>query len=198
MMTAFGSVITGTQVRAAAESTIRAWFPDYIAEAAQISGRDRDTLPTFRSYVPMLDMDKFDEQQLPACVIVAPGLVQVPYRHEMLYDGAWALGIGTVVSGQDERNTLELVELYAAAVRALILQHASLGGFADGVLWETERYDELDTNDQRTIAAGIVQFTVHVSNVVDVSQGPTIPSLDATVEPDDWPTAQTVDIATTA
>lgn len=194
-MTVFGAIVTGKQVRDAAMTTVKTWSPTYLAELARRNGRTN--LPSFRSYIATLDLDRFAEDQIPSCVIVAPGLAAPPEQHARGYRTRWALGIGTVVSGQDRDNTLELAELYAAAVRSLMLQHASLGNFAAGVTWVDERYDELDSNDMRTIAAGIVQLHIDVDDTIQPGAGPSAPMSPPTAVPADWPVATKVLVDTT-
>lgn len=192
-MSIFGPIVTGQHVRAAVEATIKLWAPDYLAEVGERSGRERCDLPGFRSYVSAVDLDRFAEDQLPSCCIVAPGLASAPEKRGQngAYMAEWSVGVGAVVMGPDRETTYELVELYAAAIRALILHHPSLGEFAAGVRWVDERYDDLPFEDSRTIAAGVVQFNVGVETAVD-SYGPTVPSEDPCDEPGDWATVQTV------
>ena len=182
-MNVFGPVVTGADVRSAARATIQLWSPDYLAEISERSGRERGALPRFRSYVSALDLDKFDEDQVPACVIVAPGLISQPRKHGAQWEASWALSVGCVVSGQNRENTFELTELYAAAIRTMVLQHPSLSGVASGIDWLGERYDELTTDDLRTIAAGIVQFSVTVETVADRTFGLQEPTIDPDVDP---------------
>lgn len=195
MGTVFGPIVTGADVRVAVRETVRLWSRDYLSEIARHSGRATGDLPSFRTYASALDMEKFAEDQLPACIIVAPGLLDAPERKSKQYRAQWGVGVGVVVSGQDRDNTFELCELYTAAVRALIVQHPSLGDFAEGVSWVGERYDELGTDDLRTIAAGTVQLSVDVANVVDPTTGLTAPQ-DPTGDPGDWGVVQEVVIDT--
>lgn len=132
--------------------------------------QDRGDLPDFRSITTANDYDKWPEDQLPAAIVISPGLAEEPARHGKDWKARWALGIGVVVSAGTRSDTLDLVGAYAAAVRAMILQNSSLGGFADGTYWIGERYDEIDTDDSRTLAGGQVLFVVDVAAVVD-SQG---------------------------
>jgi hypothetical protein len=190
-VTIFQRIVTGRMVEAAVRDHCQRWSPDYVAEVSEQSGRDRCDLPTFRSYLPALDLDKFEEDQVPACVIVAPGTMRPPAKRGHLWYVTWQLSIGCVVSGQDRDNTFELVPLYAAAVRALMVQHPSLGvDWVDGVSWLGERYDELDTDDSRTIAAASVTFAIDVPSAVDSRGGPAAPSADPCEAPGEWGTVQ--------
>lgn len=190
-MSVFQTIITGRHVEAAVRDHCQRWSPDYVAEVSEQSGRDRCDLPAFRSYLPALDLDKFEEDQVPACVIVAPGTLRQPERRGTLYYVTWQLSIGCIVSGRDRDNTFELVPLYAAAVRALMVQHQTLGvDWVDGVTWLGERYDELGTDDSRTIAAASVTFGITVPSAVDSRGGPAKPSADPCAPPGEWGTVQ--------
>lgn len=172
----FGKVVTGKDLRLAVVATLKKWMPTYLALISQHDGR-ATALPGFRSYVASLDTDKFVEDQLPSCVVVAPGTFDEPVRRgDNSYDIVWSLGVGVIVSGQDADNTFELCELYAAAVRLCLLQQSSLGGVASGADWLNERYDELDVDDIRTIAAGIVQFAVAVETAFRQAPAPLQPA----------------------
>jgi hypothetical protein len=196
-MSTIGPVIAGGDVEAAMEATVRLWSPDYLAEVAEQHGRARGDLAEFRSYVHMVDVSKYSEDQTPTCVIVSPGTSEHPERSKTDYGAWWSVGLGAVVSGQDVQNTYELVGLYIAAMRALVIQHKSLGGFASDTVWMAERYDEIASDDARTIMAGVAQFDVYVEAVTKAT-GPTKPSADATLPPGEWPTAETVTVSTTA
>lgn len=193
-MTIFGTIITGRQVRDATERTLRLWAPAYVAEIGRQDGRPANALPVMRSYVSSVTFDgPMPEDQVPACVIVAPGILGEPVRHgDGTHEATWAVGIGVVVSGQDQENTADLANLYAAVVRTIMLQHPSLGGFATGLRWLDERYDPLPTEDRRTFGAAIVQFAVVVPSVVDANGGPAEPPDDPTTDPGEWPSIQSV------
>jgi hypothetical protein len=181
----FGTIVTGKMVRTAMRRHVQQWFPTYIAEIARNDGRDPAEMPLFRSFPSALDMPdgKFVEDQMPSCVIVAPGLIEDPRRHRGMYLVRWGVSVGAVVSGQDRENTFDLSELYAAAVRALVLQHPSLGGFASATDWEGERYDDIPNDMSRTLAAGTVQFAVEVQEALDATGGPDAPLTDPIPDP---------------
>ena len=195
----FGPLVSGREVRAAVEQTVKTWVRDYLGEVARTSGRGSEDLRPFRSYVSALDLDKFSSDQLPACVIVAPGLLTEPELRKDAYNAVWGVGVGVVVAGQDRENTFELVELYTAAVRALLVHHPSLGGFAEGLDWVGERYDELSSDDIRTIGAGTVQLAVDVTGAQSRFGGNTTPTDPAgpVTDPGDVHTVGSVTVTTT-
>lgn len=201
-MSRFGPIVTGGDVRAAVEATVRLWQYDYLGELAVKSDRPRGELAMLRTFIPAADVDKLEEDQLPALVIVAAGTAEVPVKKgDGTLDARWSVGLSPIVSGQDRANTWELCELYVAALRVLVLQRPSLGGFATGVVLRGETYAELDFDDERTITAGLVNFWIDVPNIADVKQGPPAPSpapdLDLPIpgdqpplEPGEWPTVE--------
>lgn len=197
-MTVFGSIITATHIRRAMRDTIQLWAPDYLAEVADQYGRARGALPTFRSYVSRPVVDRFPEDQIPCCVIVAPGTLDEPDKRPDAYDATWAVGVAAVVSGRSPEESFELAELYAGALRALVVHHPSLGGKVGMTRWAGERYDEyIDPDDGRTQASCTLQFNVGVDDVMSlVSGGPSAPSADVTVPPGDLGTVQTVVVKT--
>jgi len=198
MTSIYGDIITGIDVEKAAADTIQLWLPDYLAEVGAKYGFARGTLPVFRSYVPALTIDKFEEDQTPSCVIVAPGTLDVPERRQGAANVRWSLGIGCVVSGKDRDNTRLLAVIYAAAVRTMLLQKSSLGGFAEGVNWISERYDSLPASAEmaRTLGAGVLQFGVDVNKVSLTSGGPMAP-VDPAVAPSAWPVSETIVLTVT-
>lgn len=194
----FGAFVTGADVRAAVTAHLRMWTPTYIAEVARQHGWEGAALPPFRAYVTSAaDVESWPEDQLPTCVVIVPGTLAEPVRHGTVYRVRWAVGIGVVASGRDRDESHDLATLYGAAVRNACLQQPSLGGFAVGVTWSDERYDELDDAEgSRTIAAGRIIIGVDVDDAVDTAAGPTSPHDPATDPADEWPHVVTVDIET--
>jgi hypothetical protein len=192
----FGPIIHAGMVSDAVHDTIDHWIETYLAEMAR---RDSDTeagstLPPFRSYPISLDTERFAEEQLPACVIVVPGIVGTPVkRGNGSFIAEWQVGLGIGVTGQNKARTARLAQLYTVAVRSIILQKHSLSGggdapFADGVTWDIEHYMAVDhTQDARTMVIGMLQFRVMVSNAASAYGGPTTPIHDGE-PPTGWPT----------
>jgi hypothetical protein len=117
-MSIYGPIITGRDVRLAMTETIRAYAPAYLGEVAAGSGESRGDLPPFRSYTSATEVDGWPEDQLPGCIVVAPGLLSTPQRDGNMYRAEWSVGVAMIVSGRDRSSTTDLVELYAAAVRS--------------------------------------------------------------------------------
>jgi hypothetical protein len=196
----FGNVITGDDVLTAVQSTIDNWIGTYLALMARHVEQDPTTeggvLPSFKSYPASLDISRFPEDQLPACIIVVPSITDAPEKKgNGSYIANFQVGIGVAVSAPTRARTLKLAQLYAAAVRLLIIQKRSLGGFAMGVTWTREEYtgNILRSDDMRTMAIGVLEFTVQVDNVANNSQGPEVP-IPNNAEPTGWATIETTNI----
>lgn len=194
----FGPIITGKNVRLAMRDHLKLWMYTYLAEVGRGDGRAGQDLPRPRSWVSSLDLQdgKFSEDQMPSCVIVAPGMVEEPRKQGGLYICRWAVAVGFVVSGQDRENTFDLSELYAAAGRAAVLQHPSLGGFASGTDWIGERYDDIPNEMQRTLASGTVQFVVEIQGALMPGEGPDSPLVDPATDPGPRATFESADSTT--
>ena len=193
----FGAIVSGTAVRNAMVNHLKLWTPSYLAEMARSEDQDPSTLPGFRSWVSALDLEegRFQEHQIPSCVVVTPGILNEPEKHGGMYVARWAVSVGCVVSGQDQESTFLLAEMYSAAVRAAVVQHPSLGGFATATDWLGERYDEIPNEMLRTLAAGSIQFAVEVYGAVTVGGGPDAPLVDPL--PDPGPRATFVEVDAT-
>jgi hypothetical protein len=181
----FGPIVTGRQVRLAMHAHLKLWIPTYLAEIARGESLDPAALPVFRSWVSALDLPegKYEEHQMPSCVVVAPGLLAEPEQQGGGFVTTWAVSVGCVVSGQDRENTFELAEVYAAAVRSAVVQNSSLGGFATATDWLGERYDDIPNDMLRTLAAGSVQFAVEVQSAVRRNEGPDEPLANPIPDP---------------
>jgi hypothetical protein len=195
-MTIYGPIVTGQDVRDAAEATIKLWLPAYLAEVGRQKALD-SPLPLFRSYNPALTFsDRAEYEQLPQCIIVAPGLAAPPRRDGRAYEATWAVGVGIVAMADTWEHTLVLGELYAAVVRSIMVQHRSLGGVATNTVWTDEKYDQIEGDNESELVGAIVNFDVTVENVVDSGAGPTSPPEQPGTS-QQWPQVKTIEIVET-
>src|SRR5215831_6323641 len=190
----FGRIVTGSDVEAWCLGELTVWSSTYLAEVERQAGLSGHDLPRVRSWQTATSFDKWPEDQLPCGLLVSVGLSELP-----LMDGAgsyrarWQMGLGIIVSARTEAETHRLAQLYVAAHRALIVQRPGLGGNAIGVVWQDENYDQLPFDDERSLGAGMANFTVEVEDVTTWGMGPNAP--DVPLSPDDtlpWPPYQTV------
>jgi hypothetical protein len=166
---AIGDIMTGRDVELAMLTFLRRWGGTYLAECERQRGYGPGALPRVRAYTTAADFEKWPEDQLPCLLLVSPGLAEAP-----LADGAgsyrvkFSVGLAVIVSAATMDETAALSKLYVAAMRAAILQHQSLEGFASGVEWLDETYDDLPSVDTRSLGAGQCIFAVEVRASLDV------------------------------
>jgi hypothetical protein len=205
----FGQVIIGSELEQAVVDTLESWFPVYIRELELQTPADpnpnhipEDALPLPRSYLTAAKVDRSMTDQLPAIVVVNPGLSgrNAPKQNgDGTFRVPWGISVGAFVTGKDRPSTSRLIRAYTAIIRMIMLQKQSLGGFADGTTWLDESYDDnFAFVDQQTIGAGSVVFEVWVDNVVNRYGGPATyggpaPGPDPAAQPGaDWPEVEVV------
>lgn len=182
----YGPLVTAEQIEAGAIAHLEMWMPSYLRELERRTDRDPNDLPNIRSYSTVNEFQKWPEEQLPACIVISPGTRDQPKMEgDGTYRADWVLGVAIVVSTRDQASTNQVAKLYGTAARAAILQHQSLGDLgAEGVLWEAERYDNVQQEQTRTIAAANILFRVTMRGVVNARAGLLTPPVDPTEEPD--------------
>jgi hypothetical protein len=185
----FGPMPSAFDVPRAAQQTIRTWLPTYLRQRERLSGRPYGSLAAPRGWrVFTEDLDSDPGDQLPLCVIVAPGIADalVQGSHGNL-QGRLELGISLVVSshgGADQTGTIMLAGEYGAALRLLFSEKGSLGGVADGTSIIGERYDALASESQRTLVAASLVISVRMSGLATRFGGPTTPFPDPAPQDD--------------
>ena len=198
-MTLFGPIVHAGMVEDAAAATLRLWLPTYLREIERQHGRAQLALPDPKSWLVYSHEDRpedWPESGLPAVLLMCPGLKGEPAREGAgTYRARWDLQAGVVVSASRPAQTRQLAQLYGAAIRAAILQHPSLGGFAQAVTWADEANGDMSPIDSRSLGYTSVAFTVDVLDVVDARGGPILP--DASADPDgpEWPDVTSAEAA---
>jgi hypothetical protein len=172
----FGPLVTAFDVEQALAWTIRRWMPDYLLKVERDHGLPAGRLPTFRSEVATAwRVGRLPEDQLPALMIVSPGLHERP---KVFGDGTftarWRVDITSICSARGNRVAPRLARWYAAGVRLLLQQNQGLESqlTVTRIDWNDERYDVLDVRDERTLAGGLVQVLVDVADVARREFGP--------------------------
>lgn len=194
-MTIFGNIVTAHDLEHAVKDTLKEWFPEYLAEIERQSDVPGLNLPSPRSYEHRVEMSNFPEDQLPQCIIVSPGMASAPMMEgNGSYRAFWKILIGIVNSAKDKESTARNSKLYAAATRAIILQHRSLGGFTSGMVWDGESYEHGPVEAERTLAVCSLEFTFEVESVASERGGPIEHAEDPEVPPADWPLVETTDV----
>ena len=180
----YGSLVTTEDVRLAVVAHLKLWSPAYLAEVERQKGA---SLPPFRGYVTESG-DVF-----PVALVACAGTEGDPERHG---DGTitawWAVGAAAVVAGKTRDEANVTAGYYGAAIRASILQHPSLSGFAESIVWIGESLEEVAWDPDLSIVVCLARFLVAVPAVVNVNLGPLEPPVDPGADPGDLPTVVTV------
>lgn len=189
MADAFKNILTGSEVEQWVIDIIKKWAKTYIDELQFQIGWAGAEIPVPRSYTTRTRVRHFEDDQLPQCIVVSPGVAAPPVREgDGTYRADFAVGVSMVVSAKDEPSTKALARFYAAVTRAILLQHASLDGHAMGMQWMDEKYDDIedDADISRVLAAGSNYFRIEVPDVVTWGAGPKIVA-PATPDTNPWP-----------
>ncbi len=173
MPSVYGPMVATEDVRLWAIDHLETWCPSYLAEV----GRERDvTLAPFAGFTTTTD-DRF-----PVCVVACAGTDERPERHgDGKVTAQYTLGVAAVCEGDTRDEATALASWYGLAVRGAFLQHPSMGGHADGCVWDREAIEEVAWDADRSIVACIEQFTVTVPAVIDTTGGVLTPPADPDV-----------------
>ena len=200
-MSVFGPLVSALDAENHVEQIIRRWLPTYLYEIERTHGLEPGTLPLLRSIVRSSEIEKFPEDQLPCLMLASPGLTDPPEADGGGYYSAnWQINLGVEIVAAPNRRAVELARLYTLAVRAAVIQQQQDPGLQQPVRmvridWRDERYDVLDSIDDRTVCIGRVEFGVSVVEVLQRGLGPLDPLIGpqppSPVAPD-WPTSETV------
>lgn len=178
MSDVFGPIFTGSEPEQAVIEILKKWYLTYIRELQVQIGWTGNSIPEPRSYTTRTRVEHYSDDQLPQCVVVSPGLYEPPKKiGGGTYRGTWMIGVGVIVSGQDEPSTKALARFYAAATRAILIQHPSLDNRAIGLEWVDESYDDIpdDADTRRVVASGTVYFRIEFEDIGTWPGGPRVP-----------------------
>lgn len=180
-MTQFGPLVHSGKVEQAVKTTLETWMPTYLREIERQHERDQGSLPSPRSYrlvSESTDPVRWPEDQLPSLVILCPGFAEPPlHQGSGKYRVTYGVSVAALVSAKDQGSTRLLARLYGIAVAAILVQQPSLDDFACGTTWVDERFDDIPSDTQRSIACALEAFTIDADAIVNTSQGPV--SVDA-------------------
>jgi hypothetical protein len=187
-----GLIISASQVEQATLATLLGRLEAYGAALAAQEALDAPPTPP-RSYTCASGFDHWVEDQLPAVVVASPGLVPGSLEPRGgFYSVVFGLVVGVYVSAATEAATHRLVRLWAAAVRACLLQSPALGGLCSELVWLAESYDDRPVDERRSWGVGTCAFEVRVDDVLDTNAGPLVN--DDPTNTDPWTTVQTTSV----
>jgi hypothetical protein len=192
-MTIFGRIIAAPHVEEAVEDALKLWLSTYLAEVERQNDIEAGAIRRPRSFVTTIEQDVFPGEQLPSIVTISPGLAEDPEREDAsVFSAWWNVTVCAVVQASSEKAARAMAGYYAAAIRAALVQHQSLDGFADAVQWISERYEGAQPGERnRSQAVGLVDFRVRVSDVLTQRAGPLEPEMGDLSPYPDYPEVET-------
>lgn len=194
----FFPIVDGSQLEDAVLQTLQDWFLTYTREFEIQRGIPRDYIPQPRSWVVADNGEREGADQLPSIVVVSPGLTGEPLMDgEGNFRAAWIIGVGIFVSARTRSDTSQLSRQYAAIVRAILLQKASLDGSVNVSMmrWMDESYDDnFQFTDEQTISFAQITFNIEVYGVVHRFKGPVGPPDPETQPGMSWEEIHTTEI----
>lgn len=202
MTSIFGAFVAGWQVEQAMKAHLREWMPDYLPhyyrQAQELLGRSLPPFPEPRSYTTVpRDPERWKEDQLPAILVVSPGLAERPRQDGGgNYRGIYELSVGAICSAGDGDEEGEAIsklfaDLYFTAAAMICLDKPSLGGVVEDTTIETVENDWFTGARNRTLAATAGSFNVTVPSLLTVTGGPPAHLEDPSTDPGDFEEAET-------
>lgn len=193
----YGQVLSARDVRQALLQTIQTWSADYIAEMASVTGLPMAQFGTWEAtYEHRTVAPDLTAACWTTCTTTDPK--HPPLRQgDGTYSAVWIADANLQIYGQDWAQAADLVAAYTAAVRAAVLQHGSLGGFASATRWLGEASKEIEHQALRTVQVAVISFAVTVEGAVNSLAGPKTPTDPATPGASGGPTVDQVDITIT-
>lgn len=181
-MNAYGDVTTGEQVEQAVVDLLTLWLPSYLANLERLTGRDHGTVSPPRSYLVTNRFERRPEDQIPACVVVSPGLSAAPVQHgDGTLSGWFRIEAGIMASARTREESNSLAKLYGAALLMLLVQkRAAVASGRATVAGMTN--DAVPTSLLDVGSAVVVLADVPVAVIADANGGPLTPDVDDTGE----------------
>ena len=192
----YGPLVAASDVEDALLGALGAWLPSYLYELERQHGMEVDSLPVPRSWVRSAEVEKFPEDQLPCVMVASPGLTEAPLADGRgQYTARWRVLMAAEISARGNRLALVLARLYATGLRAIAVQQQVLEPLdLRRVDWMGERYDVLESVDDRTVCIAQVELAVEVAGVTDRNTGPLLPEASPSPDSPTWPVAQTAEV----
>jgi hypothetical protein len=168
---------------------IAGWGPAYL-------GALYPDLGPLRAVVRLSDFVDFQENRLPAAVIVIPGTIGEPMKdgHGM-FQATYQVLVGIVSLARTEDATRRVCEQYSDAVRLSLIHNRRLAPDVKTEDWLSEATDSLAVMETRHLLLCTNAFAVRLENIGSWQAGPDSGTPPAEIEP--WPTATDVQLTIT-
>jgi hypothetical protein len=199
----FGRLVGAHHVESAVVLVLADWLHTYLAQVERVSGEEVGSIARPRSIRISGQVDTMPEDQTPAVIVRSPGLVEVPVHDgDGEYSAAFEIEVGTIVTAKGVKDNgspraLRLARMYALAIRGVLVQQSDPDLILYHRDWQDEKFDLLDSIDDRTICVSRVVFRITVPQTVQFGQGPLEPEQAPAQPAPQWPIAQTAEVTVT-
>lgn len=193
MTALYGPILGADDVRNAVIEHLRTWAPAYVAEVAR---QTTTAAEHFRDFDIRDDQDLDNGDQMPACLVLCPTIQPAGVHGDRVHATA-SVDVWIYAQGRTVPESVQSVGRLAKAVRAAVMQHRQLDGFARDTRWLGEGLERpvADRERQRAFTSGaVVLFEVDLATVTDRSLGPDTPPDDPSTVPDDPETIATTNV----
>jgi hypothetical protein len=174
----FGESIASVDIDEWVLATLELWMPTYLAWIKQDKGLPYDiALP--KRYANVIEDLEWPDYALPAILVATAKTDGTP---DVLGDGSysvnWLVAVSAIIRGQNPAMSRSLASYTELAVRMVLLQHGTLGGYARSTRWtglaQTRPVSD-PTGNGRFLGEGTSTFIVSTDEAVYWNRGPLIP-----------------------
>lgn len=165
---------------------LQQWIVPYLAAIERFHQMEREAIPKPKSWRIEQRFDRKPQDMMPFVAVVSTGINpgKTPQRdNEGNMRAWWLVAVGAVCAARTDQDAKDLSGYYGAAIRMAMQHVPDLGGWASGVDWSDERYDDwAPILEQASVSSVRLVFTIEVEQVVNVFEGfrdlwgkPTVP-----------------------
>lgn len=181
----FRDIIAADEIENQILLFLQTWMQAYQNEVCRQRGIDPAGLPTIKSWGVLQDFYHEPQDQVPGVAVINAGTQSVAKTGAGWWRATFLVGLAVIVSARDRDSSNRVSKLYAAALRAAMLQKRAGGNMISDVSWTGESYDDIDIGRKAMLSSATGTFLVVADGLVKQSgAGPLAP---ITTEPDDLP-----------
>lgn len=198
---ALGPLIGADDVADAVEATLATWAPFYVGAlsgrlqaAGKIGGRSQPSAPlhVFGKWTNEGEYRSIGTGTPAAYEVRVTGTVGEPQRQGTgLYIATWRSQVTVTAFGTTWQEARDFTSWYEKIVRWSLMQHKSLGGFAQTTKWVGVAYQLIEHSSSRSLGQVVIGLDVRVPDVLNDTRGPAEVPVPPLVPAQD-PTAETI------
>jgi hypothetical protein len=187
----FGQIIPPWVIENMVIDVLESWMEEYLVEINNQWPRDGlTTYEKVRSWNVRPTADRWTEDQIPAGIVVSPGLEDTPIQSgDGYFTARYRVGVVIFAGGNGTDSARASAGTYGAAAHAILLhQKRELGGICTSVEWDGESFTDGEDDMHRSLSACTEEFILTVEGVVR-RNGPTEHGQSG-----NWPDVRTTDL----